>query len=364
MDKATYKYIDLANKYDDFSAPAFEITLGGKELSRAKATVTELEVELNADGTAGGCSFSIEGLYDYEQSSWNGEIASLVEVGAELTVKAGYVKKEEVFYGYVDDYAMEFSPEGAPRIQVSGIDGLGYLMSCRQPLYAGQRKAAEIIKSVLNKAVSAGFARSVTVGSLKDYEVPLVKEQLDDWRYLQLMAQRYGASLMVVDGEMVFDTTMSNTKEILTLTMGVGLERFCKRVSLAHQVGEVEIYGRDVNQKPIHAAVNTVTVGEGSKSAAQIVSAFKKASLREYSEFARTEEECRKLAQNRLNGIAMGFVSGDGQCVGIPELIPGRYLKIDGSDKSINGLYYLTKVRHVFSEAGYRTSFEFKGAKL
>lgn len=364
MDKATYKYIDLANKYDDFSAPAFEITLGGKELSRAKATVTELEVELNADGTAGGCSFSIEGLYDYEQSSWNSEIASLIEVGAELTVKAGYVKKEEVFYGYVDDYAMEFSPEGAPRIQVSGIDGLGYLMSCRQPLYAGQRKAAEIIKSVLNKAVSAGFARSVTVGSLKDYEVPLVKEQLDDWRYLQLMAQRYGASLMVVDGEMVFDTTMSNTKEILTLTMGVGLERFCKRVSLAHQVGEVEIYGRDVNQKPIHAAVNTVTVGEGSKSAAQIVSAFKKASLREYSEFARTEEECRKLAQNRLNGIAMGFVSGDGQCVGIPELIPGRYLKIDGSDKSINGLYYLTKVRHVFSEAGYHTAFEFKGAKL
>ena len=364
MDKATYKYIDLANKYDDFSAPAFEITLGGKELSRAKATVTELEVELNADGTAGGCSFSIEGLYDYEQSSWNSEIASLIEVGAELTVKAGYVKKEEVFYGYVDDYAMEFSPEGAPRIQVSGIDGLGYLMSCRQPLYAGQRKAAEIIKSVLNKAVSAGFARSVTVGSLKDYEVPLVKEQLDDWRYLQLMAQRYGASLMVVDGEMVFDTTMSNTKEILTLTMGVGLERFCKRVSLAHQVGEVEIYGRDVNQKPIHAAVNTVTVGEGSKSAAQIVSAFKKASLREYSEFARSEEECRKLAQNRLNGIAMGFVSGDGQCVGIPELIPGRYLKIDGSDKSINGLYYLTKVRHVFSEAGYHTAFEFKGAKL
>lgn len=364
MDKATYKYIDLANKYDDFSAPAFEITLGGKELSRAKATVTELEVELNADGTAGGCSFSIEGLYDYEQSSWNSEIASLVEVGAELTVKAGYVKKEEVFYGYVDDYAMEFSPEGAPRIQVSGIDGLGYLMSCRQPLYAGQRKAAEIIKSVLNKAVSAGFARSVTVGSLKDYEVPLVKEQLDDWRYLQLMAQRYGASLMVVDGEMVFDTTMSNTKEILTLTMGVGLERFCKRVSLAHQVGEVEIYGRDVNQKPIHAAVDTVTVGEGSKSAAQIVSAFKKASLREYSEFARTEEECRKLAQNRLNGISMGFVSGDGQCVGIPELIPGRYLKIDGSDKSINGLYYLTKVRHVFSEAGYHTAFEFKGAKL
>ena len=60
----------------------------------------------------------------------------------------------------------------------------------------------------------------------------------------------------------------------------------------------------------------------------------------------------------------MDFVSGEGECVGIPELIPGRYLKIEGSDSHTNGLYFLTKVRHSFSEAGYTTSFEFKGAKL
>ena len=32
--------------------------------------------------------------------------------------------------------------------------------------------------------------------------------------------------------------------------------------------------------------------------------------LREYSEYARTQEECSRLAQNRLNSIAMGLVSG------------------------------------------------------
>ena len=237
-------------------------------------------------------------------------------------------------------------------------------MSNREPLYAGQRKTAEIVKGILNKAVSAGFSKSVTVGTLTDFETPLVKEQVDDWRFLTLMARRYGASLLVVDGEMIFDTAIDNDKEILALTLGVGLNRFSKRVSLAHQVGKVEIYGRDVNQKPIQGTASSVTVGGSGKSAAQLVSAFKDACLREYSEFARTQNECQKLAQNRLNSLAMDFVSGEGECVGIPELIPGRYLKIEGSDSHTNGLYFLTKVRHSFSEAGYTTSFEFKGAKL
>ena len=108
-----------------------------------------------------------------------------------------------------------------------------------------------------------------------------------------------------------------------------------------------------------------LTVGGDGKSAAQLVPAYKDTCLREYSEFARTQEECDEIAQNQLNSQAMDFVSGEGECVGIPELIPGRYLKIEGSDRyHINGLYFLTKVRHSFSAAGYTTSFEFKGAKL
>ena len=97
--------------------------------------------------------------------------------------------------------------------------------------------------------------------------------------------------------------------------------------------------------------------------ATSLVSALSNAVLREYSEFARTQEECQSLAQRRLNGIAMGLVSGGGECIGMPELIPGRYLKVDGGDKQSNGTYFLTKVKHKFTDDGYRTSFEIKSAK-
>ena len=360
MDQATYTYTALAEKYQQFAAPSFEVTLGGSVVEN----ISELEVEITADGTAGGCTFLVEGLYDHTQSSWPESLLRQVALGARLTVSAGYVKRREIFYGCVDEYSLEFDEDGAPRVKVSGIDGLGYLMSQREPLYAGQRQAADVVRAILNKSVSAGFAKSVTVGTLKGFVTPIVKEQVDDWRFLNLLAQRYGASLLVVDGEMIFDTAMDHTAAILTLTAGLGLRRFQKRVSLANQVGQVEILGRDVNQKPVKGAASSVSVGGSGKSAAQLVPAYQKAVLREYSEFVRTQEECRALAQARLNSIAMGLVTGEGQCVGLPELIPGRYLTIDGSDDQVNGTYFLTKVRHLFSNEGFETVFEFKGAKV
>lgn len=363
MDKGSYTYSALWKKYDAFTAPSFEITVGSRQLASSQYNIPALEVEIAADGTAGGCSFTLEGQYNYETSKWENDLTKTIQVGQKLIVKGGYVKKKELFYGYVDDYAIDFREDGTPRVAVSGLDALGYLMCLREPLYAGQKKAAEIVKTILNKGVSAGFAKKVTVGSLMGFETPIIKERIDDWKFLNLLAQRYGASLFAVDGELIFDTVADQTTPILTLHMGQELREFSKRVSMAHQVGQVEIYGRDVNQKPVKGTASSVSIGSG-KSAAELVPKLKQAVLREYSEYARTQAECKKLAQNRLNGIAMGLVSGRGQCVGIPELIPGRYLEIAGGDPESNGRYFLTRIRHIFAQQGYVTAFEVKGAKI
>ena len=113
----------------------------------------------------------------------------------------------------------------------------------------------------------------------------------------------------------------------------------------------------------VSKAASSVTVGGSGKSAAEWVSGLKNAVLRERSEYARTQKECETLAKHRLNGIAMGFVSGRGECIGIPELIPGRYIKIDGADDKTNGLYFITKVVHRISTEHYTTTFEVKGAR-
>ncbi len=363
MDRGTYTYLALAKKHENFTAPGFEILVGGKPLSRGKYNIPGVEVEISADGNAGGCSFTIEGQYDYENRKWVNDAAKLIKPGVKLAVKGGYVDRKELFYGYVDDYSMDFRSDGCPRMSVTGLDGLGYLMSMCEPIYAGEKKPKQIVQAVLQKSQSAGYAKKVTVGRLQGFETPIVKEEIDDWRFLRIMAERFGASLFAIDGELIFDNVMTKTSPILTLTMGKGVRVFTKRVSLAHQVGKVEVLGRDINQKAVKGSASRVTVGGTGKTAAEWVSGLKNAVLRERSEFAQTQKECEMLAQHRLNSIAMNFVSGRGECIGIPELIPGRYLKIDGGDDKVNGSYFITKVCHRFSPQHYVTTFEVKGAK-
>ena len=365
MDQATYTYNQLAIQNDNFTAPGFDITLDGKELSPVQFHIPNVEVELNGNGTAGGCSFKIEGQYDYEKSKWINDATKLVKAGATLAVNGGYKKRKELFYGYVDDFSMEFTHEGTPFISVNGLDGLGYLMNMHETVYAGEKKAKDIIEAVLNKSKSAGFAKKVTIGTIdpKKFQTPIVKEQVDDWTFLCMMAERYGATLMAVDGELIFDDVLTRKSPIVTLELGKSLRRFSKRVSLAHQVGKVEVFGRDVNQKAVSGSANKVTVGGTGKTASEWVSGLKDSVLRERSEFAQTEQECQLLAQHRFNSLSMGFVSGEGECIGIPELIPGRYIKIEGTDKETGGTYFISRVFHRFSEEGYITSFEVKGAK-
>lgn len=367
MDKATYTYEALQQKYVNFITPALEVTIGSTTYSSREIPILNLEVELNADGSAGGCSFTVDSQYKAEASKWKNDFDKSVKAGAKLAVKGGYVKMEEIFYGYIDEYSFVYNGNEGPRIEITGIDGLGYLMSMREPLYAGQRQAKNLVEDILGKSVAKGYAKSATVGLLSGFQklkTPIIKEQIDDWSFLNLLAGRYGASLFAVDGELIFDDVASDTKPLIKLAVGAGLRSFTKRVSLAHQVGRVEVWGRDVNQKPIRGTADTVTIGGAAgQSAAKLAPALQSAVLREYSEYARTQEECELMAQNRLNGIAMGLVSGEGACIGIPELIPGRYIEIDGLDSSTNGSYFVSRVKHRFDSEGYSTTFEVKGAK-
>ena len=49
---------------------------------------------------------------------------------------------------------------------------------------------------------------------------------------------------------------------------------------------------------------------------------------------------------------------------GIPEIIPGRYIRLTGLDsRFFDGDYYIEEVTHKFSSSGYITSFQIGSGK-
>lgn len=53
--------------------------------------------------------------------------------------------------------------------------------------------------------------------------------------------------------------------------------------------------------------------------------------------------------------------SGQGSTIGLPEIVPGRYIEIENLDSMLNKKYYITEVTHLFTRESYTTQFEIGG---
>ena len=364
MDTGSYQFKNLEDKYGGFRAPAFEINLGGTKLDSAKFHFSSITVDIDAEGGAGGCSFTVEAQYDYEGSKWQNSLLSLVQVGEPIEIKAGYVEKKLVFFGFVDDYTIRYSAQSSPSIEVNGIDAKGFLMNAKDRKYMSQKSTAAVVKEILNDCVSKGYAKKVTVGTVKDYSAELIQDGMDDYHFLLNLAQMYNLHFVVVAGEIIFDNLMKQTKSILELTMGVSLLSFTKKVSLRDQVGKVVVYGIDPKTMlPISGEATDTSASGSGKEAGDLAPGFGATVEKEINFFVQTPEECKELAQARFDQRAFSFVAGTGRCVGIPELIPGRYITLKGFDSASSDQYFISKVTHEFNEDGYYTTFQVKGAK-
>lgn len=365
MDKKTYDFKALEQKYAEFMAPSFEIKIGRYVIDSSQIPVSSLSVEMNCKNSAGGCSFVIESQYDYETSSFAGTLRDIVKIGEVLSIKAGYVAKKEIFFGCIDSVTVNYSTGSAPTIEVSGIDAKAYLMSRGEIEYFSAKPPAEAVRAMLAQCVSAGYAKSVTVGSIKPFQTELIRSETDTCAFLTTLASLYGMNFFIIDGEIIFDDVYTYTSPIMTLTWGENLMEFSKSCSLEHQVASVTVHSNDPKSgEEICGTADRVTAGGEGSTAVVTASRFSDTEEDIIDQFAATEEECRRIAQIQLNRSAMEYVSGEGKCIGIPELIPGRYVRVRGLDPSTDGLYFINKVKHKYgSESGYHVSFSIQGAK-
>ncbi len=363
----SYQFETLEKKYSSFLSPTVKIDVGGFRLGSGAIPVSHVQVEMTTENRAGSCEFSLDSVYDYETGKWSKGLLEKIDVAQPVAVELGYAESQKrVFCGYVDCYRVEYTASGAPRLTVYALDGLGVLMADREKLDFGKKTTGDIVKEILGKCQASGAVEKVTIAKLPVFETPLLKEKgCSSYEFLCRMAEMCFMNFCVINGELLFKNLMENGKTLLTLTIGQSLHQFSKEVSFGSStVGSVTVVSTGSEDKTeLRSVAKTPSrFGASGKTGAEKWKKLGQAPNKDIViNSLRTEDECQQLAQNILDGMSLGFSSGHGSCIGIPELCPGRYIEVKGLDKSANGSYFVSKVVHTFTEGGYTTEFEVKG---
>lgn len=382
VDNSNLTYDGLKGKYLDFTFPMAEIVLAGATLSSEQEdlVVNDIHVELSAGFEASVATFRIYNTYDANSGQFKFEaVKSQVLLGNPMTIKLGYLGSlETVFVGFVAGVAFCYEQEGLPYIEVAGMDlkgimmGGGYAAQCTATTYSGA--VSEILKRTgYEKLKSSGGVVGVKVdstpdsqagGKVSDYTVELVSES--DYEFVVKAAKKFNYEFFVDRGMVLFRKAKSNTDILATLGSGRGIVTFRVEYSITGIVGAIEARAMDAGEGTVIKASGTypgpgesMSTGGAAKS---LVGEGKKVYI-DPTIKTQTQAQARVDSLKEKMSYRLGML--EGECVGIPELVPGRFIRLEGLGTPVDNSFYLETVVHEFtSDNGYRTQIVGRANKV
>lgn len=350
-------YKALAGKYYNFRAPTIEITVGGTKLvSGKKLQITELEVELTSGYEASGCIFYISGEYEPKNTDFTADINKL-QIGEQLEVAVGYIKTEKVFSGYINQLDYEFGTgEETYRIRVEGIDVKGILMKNRRLEFFKEKSADKVVKAILGEQPVSSYISGKQIDACAEEEIALRANMMTDYDLIVEQARKQGYEFFVLQGKVFFREKEKVSSSIMKLSPKHGILN--GRLTLSGQslyktaeVRSIDEESAKIIQGEANIKGSFSSGGSGSKLLGSTKQIFYEAGVKDAA-------EAKKRASHKVENAAEGFGLLECECIGIPEIGPGRFIEIEGMSQVVNGKYYVTQVRHTLGLDGFRTRFK------
>ena len=346
----------LYDTYHAMKSPAYSLKVSGKEIkSENKTILRKLECELTSRMEAG--FLYVEGTFNPE--SKEGKVwLDAFQVGAKCELSMGYEKKlKEVFTGFLyeiswsdplEDYAME--------LRAIFMDARGRLMTSACADAGAARTMSQMVQKILSQSCCKQLAPSQKIGQVpKDWDLPIQRRGRSDYEVVCEAAEFLCYEFYVCGEELYFGEPRKDTSPIVTFDTVTGiLSLECSR-TLAHQCAAVAVSGTDDKGEQILAReARKKDSGFGCERMGSALSndiQFAESAVRTMAQakyLAKVRMERRQQQSGRLKGSSLG----------LPELRPGRFVKVDKLTAPVCGTFYVQTVRHILDINGYRTEFE------
>lgn len=374
-------YEQLQEKYVDFAHPRARVLMGNAVYDSAKTgmILADIHVEVTSGYEASVASFRLYDSYDPSTGKFfYDKVKKQVMMGNSVTVQLGYLDHlETVFVGFISGVSFGFEPGGLPYIEVSAMDVKGLMMGGS---YAASLKATTYSAAVKEVLERTGEGRLQQMGGITAAEIsstpdagahgssggsasgkssPISVEMVSesDYEFVVRAAKRYNYEFFVDRGTVLFRPAKSDSSLLIRMGSSTGLRGFHIQYSITGVVGRIEARAMDPGRGEVISAGSAFnnTISTASK-AKQLVGKGAKVYL-DASITSKEEAEARVASLMEQMSYRLG--SMEAECVGIPDLVPGRFMEVTGMGVPVDNQFYLTSVTHDFtSDGGYCTRIE------
>jgi len=316
--------------------PKLNILVNSQPLALpAKFAIQKLEVSEDLEAL---------GMFSFQIIAWNvvkNQVtwidSDLFDIGNPVEIQLGYGNSlKTLIVGEIIGLEPEFSQESVPTLVVRGYD-LGHRLSRGRKT----RSFRKMKDSMIVKQIAREFGIAFEV---KDTEVELdyvLQHNQTDLEFIQARAK------------------------VLTLNYPDNLLEFSPRLSTLAQAGKVQIRAWDFKQKKpiIDQAIadnQKSSMGKTSGSIA-VTRKFGLVNQAIVTQPVYSQAEAKQIAVGQFNEMALTYITGEGTCLGNPDLRAGKVIEIANISKRFSGLYYVTAATHTYArEGGYQTQFTVK----
>jgi phage protein D len=346
----------LGNSLDRL-APQVEVRIAGAKLPEAMAaTLTAVTVSEDVDAP---------GMFTLELAAWDlarGDLRWIDDdrfsLGNVVEISIGYGNQlQRLITGEITGLEPEFALGSDPILVVRGHDP-------RHRLLRGTKTRSFV--QMKDSAIASQIVAEHNISSqVEDTKVNLeyvLQHSQTDWEFLKSRAERLGYEIAMEDKTLHFRSHPLDKPKVLTLTREDELIFFSPRLSSLNQVKQVEVRSWLPKEKKVTlakaAAGNETTMGGSNSGPKAAAKAFGASSYTMVNQLVGSQAEADGIALGQLNEMAIGYITGEGTCLGNSKVRAGKVIEITGVGKKFSGLYYVTATNHRYSQdGGYRTQF-------
>ncbi len=360
---------DFSRSNGGLYVPACQILVDGSDLLRQELmAITQVEVDQVLQ-SAGRFTFTIVSAYSMEYHDFatakRKNVFDLLRFGASVSIAMGYGSRLPVLItGSITEISTSFPETGYPELVVSGYDRSFPMTTGKNTSTWNKRCDSDVVSEIAKK-----HSLDTDIDSTTDKHPRIEQHQQTDLEFIKKLADRNHFEFYVRGDVLRFGKPKDKASGLIRMSWGEGLLSFKPEANLAGQVASVEVYGWDPKNKQAIKGVANAGDESGREpsgtSGAEVMQrpGYQTPTIR-LRQPVYTQSEADHRARAALNERAKTFLTGEGECVGIPQLLPDESVTLENLGPRFSKVYYVSETTHKFDSGGYRTRFKVKETTL